>query len=293
MIKKITVILLCLVSFVLSRATEPDTAFQNQFRKEIGGWIAADATFSILLPDGRTLWLFGDTFIGEVDENNAIVPGSRLIRNSGVIQDGETLQSLFNGTRANPSDLMLTPYPDSTWYWPEHGLVENDTLRIFAAKFRKDPDGPPGFQFAHAGNDITNFTYPDLQFINSVPIKCHAMNNVLYGDRVLIDSGFVYIYGRKSDETLYNLPFPHVARAPLDSLMVQNWEFYTGSAWSAEPSESKRINNFQVSQQYSVSTYRSDPGRIKNRSIPLLKLFRGCLPTMPMPTRSLTGTVNF
>lgn len=240
-------------SFVL--ATQPDTAFQNQFRREIGGWIAADATYSILLPDGRTLWLFGDTFIGEVDENNAIIPGSKLIRNSGVIQNGGELQTLFNGTRSAPTDLMYTPNPDSTWYWPEHGLVENDTLRIFAAKFRHDPNGPPGFQFAHAGNDIANFTYPGLQFINSVPVRCHEKNQVLYGDRVLVDSGFVYIYGRRNDHPDIDIPYPHVARAPIDSLMKQQWEFYTGKGWSADPEETTRINDFQVSQQYSVTSY--------------------------------------
>lgn len=238
------------------RATEPDTIFNNQFRTEIGGWIAADATYSIALPDGRTLWLFGDTFIGEVDENNAIIPGSGFIRNSAVIQDGDLLETLFGGSRSKPTDFIPTLNPDSTWYWPEHGLLENDTLRIFVVKFRHDPEGPPGFQFAHAGNDIANFTFPGLQFINSVPLHQPSENGVIYGDRLLEEGAFVYIYGRRNDDPDVNIPYPHAARAPLGSVMDQQWEYFNGSGWAADPMETSRINSFQVSQQYSVTTYR-------------------------------------
>lgn len=236
------------------RGGDPDTAFNNQFRKEIGGWIAADATYSIYLPDGSTLWLFGDTFIGEVDENNAIVPGAKFIRNSAVLQEGETLTTLFSGTRQDPGDFIPTPHPDSTWYWPEHGLVEGDSLRIFLAKFRHNPEGPPGFQFEHAGNDIGTFTYPGLDFVHATPVEASFQNGVLYGDRILEDTTHLYIYGRKSDPE-FNIPYPHAARAPVGKLMEQEWEFYDGTGWSHDPAATGRINNFQVSQQYSVSTY--------------------------------------
>jgi len=249
---------LCLafLTTAVAFAAETDSVFHKQFRQEIGGWIAADATYSIYLPDGRTLWLFGDTFIGEVDENNAIIPGSKFIRNSAVIQDGEHLETLFTGSRTNPSDFILTSFPDSTWYWPDHGVVDNDTLRIFLAKFRKSANGTPGFNFEHAGNDIANLTWPGFEPINIVPVKSHTENGVLYGDRILEDSGYLYIYGRHNDNPDLNIPYPHVARAFKGELMNQQWEYYTGVDWSTDPQETKRINDFQVSQQYSVSTYR-------------------------------------
>ncbi len=249
------ILLLLILTAEISLAVDPDTAINNQFRRDIGGWIAADATYSIYLPDGRTLWLFGDTFIGEVNEDNSIVPGSEFIRNSAVIQDGDDLQTLYGGTRAVPADYITTPNPDSTWYWPEHGIVENDTLRIFVAKFRKDPDGPPGFQFAHAGNDIANFSYPGLEFINSVEINASGINDVLYGDRILDDSLYIYIYGRRNDDPEINIAYPHVARADKGEVMDQNWEYFTGEGWSSDPSDTKRINSFQVSQQYSVTKF--------------------------------------
>jgi len=256
MIKKILPLYILLISCTFARAAETDSVFYNQFRREIGGWIAADATYSIYLPDGRTLWLFGDTFIGEVDENNAIIPGSKFIRNSAVIQDGDQLETLFGGTRSNPSDFIMTLNPDSTWYWPDHGVVDNDTLRIFVAKFRTNPDGPAGFNFEHAGMDVASFTYPGLQFLHIVPLHIHDLNGVLYGDRVMEDSGYLYIYGRRNDDPEINIPYPHVARTSVGSLMDQEWEFYNGNGWSSDPQDTKRINNFQVSQQYSVSPHK-------------------------------------
>ncbi len=236
-------------------STEPDTAFNNRFRRDIGGWIAGDATYSIALPDGRTLWLFGDTFLGEVNPDNSIKSGSEFIRNSAVIQDGDSLNTLHGGTSSDPSDFIPTQHPDSTWYWPEHGLVEDDTLRIFVAKFREADNGTPGFNFEHAGNDMALFTYPGLQFLHATPILASEVNGVLYGDRILVDTTHTYIYGRRSDPD-YNIPYPHVARTLNGTVRDQNWKFHEGSGWSADPASTTRIHSFQVSQQYSVSTYR-------------------------------------
>jgi hypothetical protein len=236
-------------------AADVDSIFNSRFRKDIGGWVAADATFSIYLPDGRTLWLFGDTFIGEVNTDNSIKPGSVMIRNSAVIQYGDSLKTLYGGTLSVPDDFIPTDNPDSTWYWPEHGIVFNDTLRIFVARYRTNPDGPAGFQFEFDGNDIANFTYPGLEFINAIPIPYYLINEVIYGDRILHDSIYLYIYGRKVENKQYNIPYPHLARVKADSLL-NAWEFYNGSGWTTDPAGSFRINSFQVSQQYGVFKYQ-------------------------------------
>ncbi|MFZ5938986.1 MAG: T9SS type A sorting domain-containing protein [Bacteroidota bacterium] len=249
--------ILLILSFLPLQATEPDTVFNSLFRRDIGGWIAADATYSIPLPDGRTLWLFGDTFIGSVEENgSAIVPGAKFIRNSAVIQEGEAMSTLTGGTRTAPSDFIPTEYPDSIWYWPEQGIVDNDTLRIFVSRFATDPTQPAGWNFKQIGSCIASYSYPGLEYIGKTPLPVFDLNGVIYGDRLLADSGYIYIYGRRTDDPSINIAYPHVARTLQGELMKQQWEYFTGSDWSNDPTDTKRMNNFQVSQQYSVSEYK-------------------------------------
>ena len=44
----------------------PDTYFTNLFIRDCCGFTGGDGTYSVLLPDGRTVWIFGDTFLGTV-----------------------------------------------------------------------------------------------------------------------------------------------------------------------------------------------------------------------------------
>ncbi|MBN1345203.1 MAG: hypothetical protein JXQ73_21085, partial [Phycisphaerae bacterium] len=45
------------------------------------GWTGADADYSVDLGDGRTLWLYGDTWIGSV-AGDRHAPGSHLVNNT-------------------------------------------------------------------------------------------------------------------------------------------------------------------------------------------------------------------
>ncbi|MBR9980011.1 MAG: hypothetical protein KFF50_03185, partial [Desulfatitalea sp.] len=45
---------------------EPAPVFNRLFSPGNGGWSGGDGTLSIPLPDGRTVWLFGDSLLGAV-----------------------------------------------------------------------------------------------------------------------------------------------------------------------------------------------------------------------------------
>ena len=233
---------------VLGNVIDEDPVFNHYFRQDIGGWIAADATFSIALPNNKTLWLFGDTFIGKVHKDT-IQSGAKFIRNSAVLQDGISFSTLYQGTASNPSDFLPSDHPDSTWYWPEHGFLKDDSLFIFAVKFHKTKGEDDGFNFESVENDILVYKYPEFNYLKTIPIKASAFNEVNYGVRILEEGEYLYIYGRKSGE--FSIAYPHLARAKKDNISG-NWEFFNGSGWSNDPVSSKRINNFQVSQQYGV-----------------------------------------
>lgn len=233
----------------------PDSSFNRIFREAFGGWIAGDATYSVFLPDERTLFLMGDSFIGEVINEIEIAPGAKMIRNCALLFDKQSLQSIYSGTFENPSDFIQTSMPDSTWYWPEHGTVENDTLKVFLAEYTRNPQGTPGWNFEYIGHDIAYFSLPDIQLIKIKNLPYYHVNEVMYGDRLLNDDTYTYIYGRKEESVNgYTIPYPHVARA--DSQIEKQWEFYDGVKWNTDTLSTKKINSFQVSQQYSTIKHK-------------------------------------
>lgn len=106
----------------------------DQLFRRLPGWCGADAAYSVPLSGDRTLWLFGDTFVGATRRSAA------LVHNSIGIQDG-----------ADPSIARLTPYlggaPDEpqpffaaaeagTWLWPMAGARTPAGIVVFFMSVR-------------------------------------------------------------------------------------------------------------------------------------------------------------
>ncbi len=228
----------------------PDSVFNAALRKFNGGWIAGDATFSIALPGQKTLWLFGDSFIGTVKPDQSIAAGARMIRNCAMLQDGDSLTALYGGTFQGPKSFLESANEAAAWYWPEHGLLENDTLKIFFSEF-VTAAGPAGFNFKYNAALLARFTYPGIRLVDLTRLPYYDLNGVCYGNSVLVDDGYTYIYGRKETDTVYHIPHPHVARVPAGNIQAP-WEFFTGSTWSADPAATGRISSAAVSQEFGV-----------------------------------------
>ena len=228
----------------------PDSVFNSNIRKFNGGWIAGDATFSIALPEQKTLWLFGDSFIGAVKPDNSIASGAKMIRNCAVLQDGDSMTAFFGGTFQNPTSFVSSSDDNSDWYWPEHGLIENDTLKIFFSEFVL-ASGPAGFNFKYKAVNLARFSFPDITLVDFKKLPYYDINGVCYGNSVLVENGYTYIYGRKENDTVYHISYPHIARVPEGNIMAP-WEFYNGSSWSTDPNETQKISPVAVSQEYGV-----------------------------------------
>jgi hypothetical protein len=227
-----------------------DSAFNSTIRQFNGGWIAGDATFSIALPEQKTLWLFGDSFIGTVKSDNSIASGAKMIRNCAVLQDGDSMRAVFGGTFQNPKSFVSTLNENSDWYWPEHGIIENDTLKIFLSEFVM-ASGPAGFNFKYKAAVLARFTYPEINLVDLMKLPYYDINRVCYGNTVLVENGYTYIFGRQEIDTVSHISYPHIARVPEGNILAP-WEFYTGTTWSSVPTDTKRINVVATSQQYGV-----------------------------------------
>ena len=218
----------------------PDPEFQARFEAYgddntlLDDWTGADGVLSVLLPDGRVVWDFSDTFLGRVNPDGSRPPGQPFINNSMIVQEADRLaQTLHGGTPQAPDSLVIPAGPRS-WYWAGDMTVEGDRLRLFVMEFRRT--GPGIFDFEWVGNAIASFILPELTLDSVVPT--HGENNVMYGAALLEDGGYTYIYG--TEDVGGTEKYLHIARA-VSGDMLGSWEFYNGSGWSQDPSASARL----------------------------------------------------
>jgi hypothetical protein len=238
----------------------PDTFFTELFNRDCCGFTGGDGTISVLLPDGRTAWLFGDTFFGKVYPDNTRERTTPVfIRNSLVIQNGDSVITLHQGTREHPASFVIPPpetpggqrlSEDSVWFWPNNGFVENNKLKLFLSGIIQADTGMWGFRWT--GTWLATYSLPEIKEEEIIPVPYSLENQVHYGIAILKEKDYTYIYGRKDDK-------PHVARYKSGDVKG-SWEFYTGTGWSSDPLESGPMSDFDVSEQFSVM-------KIKNKYV--------------------------
>jgi uncharacterized protein DUF4185 len=120
-------------------------AFPDQKR-----WLGADDAYSIPLGNGRSLWLFGDTFIGEKPESVRTAKAG-FIRNSVGLTtcSGEkcSVEYFWAHMESAKPDSMFSA-PGSDWFWPMDGFVYKGTLYIVLMQMHAEGTGAMGFAFS-------------------------------------------------------------------------------------------------------------------------------------------------
>lgn len=210
--------------------TRPDrfTAFFAQLDH---GWVGGDGTWSVALPDGRTLWLFGDTFVGDMQNPTTRAPGWSAVHNSMVVQEGPCATTLLEGTPQKPEALLSTDADEDRWLWPAAPAVVGGQLRVFYTHVRRT--GPGVWDFAVIGTRLATFSLPDLRVtaVRAVP----GPAGVHYGAALASTDDWTYIYGVGGGTFNHDL---HVARVPRDELDAP-WSFRTADGWSDDPDDSE------------------------------------------------------
>ncbi len=234
-------------------STKPATKFTKIFDTKGNGWTGSDAAYSIGLPDGRSLWLFGDSFLDTVYADYSR-PGSDLIRNCFVIQAGNNLTTLVTNTIDDPEALVSTLDPTNEWYWPGDGTVIGDNVYVYMMYFIRTGGGI--FDFEYVRTDLVQFSYPSITEVS----RTSAFNDshILWGSALMEDGDYIYVYGAES--TAFT-KYAHVVRIPAGNINGTK-EFWNGTIWTTtEPLynvgrlEKQSGLAVDVSAQYSVFYY--------------------------------------
>jgi hypothetical protein len=113
-----------------------DSTYDTLFTAQSEGWLGSDAAHSIILSEDRILWIFGDTYIGEVKEGRRYPKGPH-INNCIAIEDRShsvpgSIEYYWGGDQDTPA-AFFPPQTDmpGQFYWLTSGLVVKERLLLF------------------------------------------------------------------------------------------------------------------------------------------------------------------
>ena len=255
-----------------TRATEErgwDAAFERT-----GGWTGADVAGTIDLGRGRSLWLFGDTWIGAV-ESNRHTKASKLVANSIAIQEqGPTPGPIGffwgNSNSTTHPAAWFAPDTTNTWFWPAgSGTVAPDAggkprLVVFLNEIGRRKGDTSVFGFKLVGGSLALIDHfdatPDRWAVRRVqnPHVLVSTSNridttwgadvVTVTDYSVPGSGVLFIYGiRETSTTNKDLL---VARCPAGSVDdFSSWRFYAGDGpWASDAAQAVSIADDLVNE---------------------------------------------
>lgn len=235
----------------------PDASLNTQFTSYGNGnallddWTGADSTYSVKLPDGRTVFGFSDTFLGKVNADGTRSPvveeggTTPFINNSFVVKSGDRLTTAHGGTREQPKAVM-PPRDDKHWYWAGDAITAGGKVQVTYQEYERF--GPGIWDWRWLRNVVAKFRPDRLSAPVSVtPIA--SSQKISWASWLERRDGMIYVYGV---EDLGDTKYMHLARVRGTDL-TRPWEFYAGDgAWSRNEADSARVMN-GVANEYSVT----------------------------------------
>jgi hypothetical protein len=142
------------VALCAQQAPGPETSVSDpliSFYPYHQGWLGGDAAYSVPLSAGRTLWLFGDTFIGKPDATDRSATYGMPRNSVGIATCRDRRSCHVKYFWSHMGSTAPTAYFDtkaSDWYWPLDGFLANGSLYVFLEAMHNQGTGAFGFDYS-------------------------------------------------------------------------------------------------------------------------------------------------
>jgi hypothetical protein len=231
------------------------------------GWLGGDAAYSVALSPGRSLWLFGDTFIGRPGATDRSATYGMPRNSIGIANcpvSGTCQIKYFWSHMGSTTPTAFFDTKSSDWYWPLDGFVANGALYVFLEAMHNQGTGAFGFDYSGVLlATISDFSgSPDKW---KVKYQTVATGNVVVPGTAVVTrqgsgvnpfpadpNGAAYAYAFTWAKPKNGSAFTGLTRIPLNKLESAalsdgNWEYLTaGNRWvpwtgSALPEDARHI----------------------------------------------------
>lgn len=209
-------------------------------------WTGGDGTHSVRLPDGRVLWLFSDTYLGQVYAPPNPIGESYpwrdttapLVRNAAVLMRDGRLESTL------PAPLFPDPAPNQ-WRWPVAARVEprspgSDERVVRVLLWVRTAGQAPWIYGMPTATEVATLSLPDLRVESVVKVFDQQLvpdpsRRVLFGTTLVKEGGWTYVYGGDDGQAASRpVSSAYVARVPEGRLgEPAAWQYWNGSAWAS------------------------------------------------------------
>lgn len=219
-----------------------DEAYNQLLAPRSSGWIGSDVAHSTPLDDNRTLWLFGDTLLGTVQNGARTITG--FINNSVGIQDRATTPPAGMTFYWGPSNTSFFPHQPGTpgsFYWPSAAFQYGGELFIFCFSVSW---GGGGLGFTVEGTTmirIPNPEDPPAEWVQQAFDFGIGDSGLGFHSALYIEEPYIYFFGYE-DQAVGGRAMVLARMTSADLLaggLAESLEFWTdpgsGPGWSFAP----------------------------------------------------------
>ena len=246
-----TALLLTLTGALAAESAKPFRVLSAEPAPELSalylrtnGWVGADANYSVPFSSNRTLFFFGDTWIGKVVDNRRTNIVTMINNSVGVLTHGPSPHlDCFWRTNANHKPTaMLLPADGRGFLWPFGGVAVSNTLHLLLHQMEHTKEGG-AFGFKTVAPWLATVTNaqepPDRWRVTQARLPFTELSDtrqLLLGGAMLRHEDFIYTYGHDSHPKDKKAGRHMIlARVKTDTMEDFNhWEFFTAGAWQKD-----------------------------------------------------------
>ena len=224
-----------------------------------GGLAGADYPHAYALPDGRTLWLFQDAFVGADGD----LVDDHFAHNAALIQTGSCFSLL--PTSGGQGTSWLGSWVEEAlgqWFWPLDAEIGADgNLWLFLAEVRNPNRSGAATGAEPVATWRARYRLPDLELLDME--QAADSSSSLYGYSIVSDNDWTYLYGHcyrqfvPGEEYGFDpscSPHAYLARVPKGQLDRRPY-YWTGTGWSASRQDRVPVLTSSTSMPVSVERF--------------------------------------